>query len=116
MNAAQGLFSNLVGMAQEAQEMDNALQQSLADVTYNLTVVLPGRAGQREKRCKMPLSALALIGEVTEAAQLELNIPSDQPFQLTYLGQALPHWVTVHGAGLTDGDTILAQISDVPDA
>eukprot|EP00746_Dinoflagellata_sp_MGD_P013915 gnl/MRDRNA2_/MRDRNA2_130286_c0_seq1.p1 gnl/MRDRNA2_/MRDRNA2_130286_c0~~gnl/MRDRNA2_/MRDRNA2_130286_c0_seq1.p1 ORF type:complete len:246 (-),score=43.63 gnl/MRDRNA2_/MRDRNA2_130286_c0_seq1:64-801(-) len=116
MNAAQGLFSNLMGMAQEAQEMDAALQQSLADVTYNLVVVLPGRSGQVEKRCTMPLSAVALISEVTEAARLELNIPSDQPFQLTYLGQALPHWVTIHGAGLTDGDTILAHISDVSDA
>lgn len=112
--AAQNLVNNFASMAQEAEEMGQALEQSLAGVTYNLNVVLPGGAGKRELRCKMPISAVALVGDVTEAARLELDIASDQPFQLTYLGQALPHWVTVHGAGLTDGDTILAEILEVP--
>merc|ERR1711904_169011 len=90
--------------------MNQALAQSLAQVTYNLTVVLPSRGGNGDSRCQMPLSAMAVIGDVTEAARLELNIASDQPFQLTYSGQALPQGITVHAAGLRDGDTILAEV------
>lgn len=110
MNMAQGFLGNLANVVNESAQMNEAMEQSLADVTYNLNVVLPGRAGKADTRCKLPLSAMAFVGDVTEAARLELNIGSAQHFQLTYGGQALPESMTVHAAGLRDGDTLLAQV------
>jgi len=95
----------------EAEAFDQALADSIKDVQYCLSFVLPGHDFEEERRCMMPIGATAMIADVTDVVRLELGLAGDESFCLHFAGQPLAPDSTVHEAGLRDDDTVLVGLS-----
>jgi hypothetical protein len=95
-----------LGAAQETMEMRAALEESLKDVTY-MVKFSRGRdcGGQAAgKEVTLPLSALALVGDVQQMVEIELfGAVGAEPAFLVLGGQPLPPDLPIHHVGIEDG-------------
>lgn len=102
-----GLAAAVAGAMAEATELSAALQESLADTTYNISFVKSSNEPRGdEQRCVVEVSAVARVQEVLEVVKLELEDESEALY-LEFAGQALPPEAPIHLVGLRDGDTVL---------
>lgn len=101
-----GLAEALTGALNEVAQVNEAMQQSLENTSYNLTFVLPEKAPVAEKRCRCEISAVARIEEVLDMVKLELDV-EDLARGLEFAGEELPLHAPVHALGLRDNDLVM---------
>jgi len=106
---ADALANTMAHVTGQAQEIQQQLQE-LERTNYNLTFVLPARAGAwEEKRCRLEVAAVARICEVLDMVKLELDVESTAQ-GLEFAGQMLPLPMPIHMVGVGDGDTLMVAM------
>lgn len=95
----------------EQEAFDQALADSIKDVQYCLSFLLPAVEAREERRCNIPIGASALIADVADVVRLELGLGADESFCLHFAGQPLSPDSTVHAAGLREDDTVFVGLS-----
>jgi len=99
--------------SQAAADADEqrAFIESLRGVSYRLQIVRPEAAGGRAagKRVELKLEALMLAGNAKAIAEAQLlgRASGREPAYLMFAGQVLPPEISLHFAGVADGDTLL---------
>jgi hypothetical protein len=95
--------------AAEQAAAQSAAMESLSSIEHRIRFVRPPGAGGkvREKAVWLTLGALTPMQQVYQKVQDEMD--SDHPLFLTFNGQLLPPEITLHFAGISDGDTVVAE-------
>jgi len=108
--AFAGMAEALMGAAQEAQEVDQALMESLQGVTYKVNFERPSDVGgcAAGKKVQLDLDALALAGDVQQMVEVELFGAVDkEPVFLVFEGRPLMPQIPLFHAGIEDGKTVV---------
>lgn len=98
-----------LGAAQEAMEMNAALEESMRGVTYNVHFYRPEDSGGAAagKSVALSLDALSVIEDVQQIVELELfGAAGTEPAHLALEGRPLPPHVTLFQAGIDDGKVV----------
>lgn len=108
--AYAGMAAALFSAAQEAQQTDQALAESLRGVTYKVHFKRPQDAGGSAagKQITLELDALALVGDVQQMVEVEMFGAVDtEPAYLVLEGAHLPPQIPLFHAGIEEGTTVL---------
>lgn len=115
--AISGMTQAIMGAAQEAQETEQALRESLCGVKYKVIVVRPQEAGGQAagKRVTLELDALAQIQTVQNIVEVELfGAIGVEPAFLMFQDAPLPPHIALFHAGIDDGKLIVVSREPPP--
>lgn len=108
--AMAGMAEALMGAVQEAEEVDQALMESLQGVTYKVTFERPQEAGGQAagKKVRLDLDALALVGDVQQMVEVEMfGEVGKEPAFLVFEGRLMPPPAPLFHVGIEDGKTVV---------
>jgi len=106
---AQAALTRLTEAAQEAQQTNQALRESLEGVKYSVTFERPREAGGAAagKRVVLQLDALAQLSVVQQLVEVELfGAAGKEPAFLLFGGLPLPSHASLFDLGIDDGKTV----------
>jgi len=110
--AMTSMTEALMGAAQEAQETDKALRESLQGVVYKVIFERPQEAGGKAagKRVTLELDALSQVRSVQQKVEAEMfGAAGAEPAFLLFQGMPLlPHMSLFH-AGIEDGKVVVVS-------
>jgi len=108
----QHLMDMVMGVAREAQEADQAMQESLQGVKYKVNFERPREAGGKAGGAKiqMEFDALAKVEDVQRAVETKMfGSVGAEPAFLMFQGMPLPPPMTLFHAGIEDGKVVVVS-------
>jgi len=109
--AITNMTNALMGAAQEMQETDQAMRESLEGVTYKVTFERPQAAGGKAagKKVQLEIAALAQMDTVQQMVEVEMfGAVGAEPAFLVFQGIPLPPFVTPYDAQM-DGKAVIVS-------
>lgn len=110
--ALKSMTEALMGAAQEAQQTDQALRESLQGVTYKVTFERPQDVGGSAagKRISLDLDAVAQVQVVQQMVEVEMfGAIGAEPAFLLFQGMPLPPHISLYQLGIDDGKTVVVS-------
>jgi len=110
--AMASMTEMMLGAAQEAQQTNQALRESLEGVKYSVTFERPREAGGAAagKRITLQLDALAQLSVVQQLVEVELlGAAGKEPAFLLFCGLPVPPQASLFDLGIDDGKTVVVS-------